>query len=123
MSRILVIDDEVVYLKTVQLALNAGGHEAIIAYGGEDGLRLLDLHYHHIQLILLDMMMPDYSGLEMLKKIQEQKKWVHIPILILSGLGMTPEIEEALLLGASGYLPKPFSRSKLLEHVDIALMV
>jgi two-component system sensor histidine kinase ChiS len=93
---ILIIDDEEPCRIACTLMLNSAGHKIIDANGGTDGLNKLDLHHTTIDIILLDLMMPDIHGLDVLADIRRNKKFDHIPIIIQSGTTDKSEINASL---------------------------
>ncbi|MBC7869426.1 MAG: response regulator, partial [Chitinophagaceae bacterium] len=76
------------------------------ANSGAEGLRLLG--EHPIDIVLLDIMMPQISGLEVLKIIRESTEYADLPVLLISGLAETDDITKGLRLGANDYITKPF---------------
>ncbi len=113
-KRILVVDDAEgirTYLKNL---LSLKGYDVLLA---EDGLRALEILRDGAepQVIVLDIMMPGMDGIELLGKIKEA--WPQIPVIMLSVVGKAATIVEAMSLGASDYLNKPFEE----EELDIAL--
>ncbi len=113
-KRILVVDDAEgirTYLKNL---LSLKGYDVLLA---EDGQRALEILRDGAepQVIVLDIMMPGMDGIELLGKIKEA--WPQIPVIMLSVVGKAATIVEAMSLGASDYLNKPFEE----EELDIAL--
>ena len=113
-KQILVVDDAEgirTYLKNL---LSLKGYDVLLA---EDGLRALEILRDGAepQVIVLDIMMPGMDGIELLGKIKEA--WPQIPVIMLSVVGKAATIVEAMSLGASDYLNKPFEE----EELDIAL--
>lgn len=102
---ILVVDDEESVRRYLATFLASEGYRVASAEGGEEAITLLKRGISP-SLVILDMMMPEMDGLETLRKIREIDK--DLPVVILSAMGQTRAIVQAMKLGASDYLTKPF---------------
>jgi len=103
--KILVVDDSLVERNFLNRHLSRQGHKVLLAENGGWGLAMYEQHAP--DLVLLDMVMPDCDGRETVRRMRElSDEWV--PILFLSGLGATEDIETALDSGGDDYLVKPF---------------
>lgn len=110
-SKILIADDSVFMRKVVVEALKSAGYSNFIE--AENGKQAIDLfHSAKPDLILLDVIMPEMDGLEVMKNIGSEAN-----IIIVSAIGQEGIIEEALGLGAKGFLVKPFDKDKLIFEV------
>ncbi|MDR2757691.1 MAG: response regulator transcription factor [Planctomycetaceae bacterium] len=118
-EQILVIEDEKDILSMVRLRLESRGFEVFTAESGE--LALQWMSEHKPDLILLDLMLPGISGLEVLKQIRTNQDIAKIPILIVSALGEESDVVVGLERGADDYLSKPFSMSILMARVNALL--
>lgn len=115
-SKILVIDDEEQIRRALKSILGARHYEVILASNGEEGLDLaID---HNPDLVILDLSMPDMSGLEVCREL---RTWHNGPILVLSVRSSDADKINALDLGADDYLTKPFSAGELLARVRALL--
>jgi two-component system, OmpR family, phosphate regulon response regulator PhoB len=119
MARILVIEDEQDLQQVLVYNLRLAGHTTISALRGSDGLDLAQ--NQHPDLILLDLMLPDLSGLEICKTLKASASTCDVPILMLTARG--EEIDRVLgfELGAEDYITKPFSVRELLLRVQAVL--
>lgn len=119
-ARILVVDDEPDTVGLLELTLRTAGFEINTARSGQEGLRLaLETKF---DLLLLDIMMPDLSGLDLIRSLQELKgASANSPIVILTARGRSEDREAGERLGAVGYLVKPASRGQLLDAITEAL--
>lgn len=111
--RILLIEDDVAIAKTIELALAAEKMILDLTILGEDGLEFIKMYRY--DLIILDLILPDVHGYEVLKEIRELQ--IDVPILILSGLNTSEEKIKGLGYGADDYLTKPFNRGELLARI------
>ena len=116
-SRILVVEDNLSCAVALELILKASGYAVLTASDGNEGLRLLSKHKKRIGLILLDLMMPDITGLEFLQEAKSQQILGNIPVIIQSA-GDYAILAQAMALGAHDYIRKPFEREELLEKVQ-----
>ncbi|MDO8569707.1 MAG: response regulator [bacterium] len=104
MKKILLIDDDEIFLKTVNDSLRAKDYEVITAKDGREGLQITKKE--RPDLILLDVLMPDIGGMEFLKIIKANKELNKIPVLIVSNFTGMNYVEEGIRLGAHGYIIK-----------------
>lgn len=114
---IMVVDDEILTLNNLKKALEKEGYEILLADSGERALELLEKFRPH--LILLDLVLPGISGLEVLKKIKETDR--EIIVIMMSAYEILEKAVEAMKLGAYDYLLKPFKLSELKTTVQRAL--
>ncbi len=103
-KKILFIEDESALQKTFSEVLTQEGYQTVSALDGEDGLRLA--RSEKPDLILLDLILPKVHGFEVLKVLKKDPKTKDIPILVLTNLESTSDVEKALELGATTYLVK-----------------
>lgn len=117
MSRrlILIVDDEPNLRDSVRSILEASGYRASSACCGEEGLKKAD--EEHPDLILLDVVMPDINGLEVLHRLRNNPKTESIPVVMLSVKGDTDFLFKAERLRATDYIIKPFDSQELLKLV------
>ncbi|MBY0501404.1 MAG: response regulator transcription factor [Alphaproteobacteria bacterium] len=112
--RVLLVEDDSSTAKTVELTLRAEGFVVDTTDLGEDGLEIGKLYDY--DLIILDLMLPDMDGYEVLRRLRA----AHIltPILILSGLSEISDKVKGLGFGADDYLTKPFNKNELTARVQ-----
>lgn len=104
MKTILLVEDEPTLQKTLTVALTQEGYEVKSALDGEIGLRLA--RETKPDLILLDLILPKMDGFEVLDELKKDDAVKNIPVIILTNLESTQDIEKALALGATNYLVK-----------------
>ncbi len=115
--RILVIEDEKKVASFIKRGLEEAGYSVDIAADGEEGLYLAEIDDY--DLIILDLILPRKSGLDVCKELREQR--ISIPILILSARDSVEDKVTGLDMGADDYLTKPFAFSELLARVRALL--
>jgi len=118
-TTILVIDDTLMIRRMTALLFQRQGFQVISAEGGRAALAILKNMV--VDVITLDLMMPEMSGLEFLKIIKSDPKLKDIPVIVISSVGVDATIEQAKKLGAFYALSKPFSSPQLMEAVTRAL--
>lgn len=109
---ILVADDEPHIGRIIKMKLEQGPFRVSLAYDGQEALDLINGE-EAIDLVLLDLMMPKLSGLDVLKQVREQERFNSLPCIILTAGGDAKHERDALALGATQFLTKPFSPKKL----------
>ncbi|MCC6363400.1 MAG: response regulator transcription factor [Bryobacterales bacterium] len=115
--RILVIEDEKRIADFLGRGLESAGYAVDVAHDGQTGLNLS--HNADYDLIILDLMLPDMDGLDVLEKVRNRK--VSPPVLILSARNAVDDRVKGLELGADDYLVKPFAFVELLARVRALL--
>ena len=113
-GRVLVIDDEAEIRESLETLLDLEGYEVDLAQNGGDGERRFEQRAY--DLVLLDLMMPDKSGMEVLRDIRERDR--HTPIFMITAYGTVEAAVQAVKLGANDYLAKPWDNEKLLIEID-----
>lgn len=111
--RILLIEDDQATAKNIEKALKSEGFICDTTDLGEDGLEIGKLYEY--DLIILDLLLPDIDGFDVLKRLRASQ--VQTPILVLSGLNDTNDKVRGFGFGADDYLTKPFSKAELLARV------
>jgi DNA-binding response OmpR family regulator len=119
-AKVLVVDDEPEVVRLLEVILNRAGYAVAKAYNGQECLSLLTRENPDV--ILLDIMMPGMSGLEVMGALRTIYKAVTMPpVIFLTAKGGMEAMIEGLQAGAYKYLVKPTSREKLMEIVKAAL--
>jgi CheY-like chemotaxis protein len=121
-KRIAVIDDDPDIVQIVKTTLKIKDYEVVTAPDGEDGLRLIQSTSP--DLVILDLMMPKVSGLEVCRRLREDPKTRSIPIIVISAIGEKsdkPEEFWRMGLGAEDFISKPFNPQHLLGRVESVL--
>ena len=108
----LVADDEPHIGRIIKMKLEQGPFRVTLAYDGREALQVLD-HESDIRLVVLDLMMPHLSGLDVLAAMRGDTRWRELPCIILTAAGQEQQHTRAVELGANDFLTKPFSPKKL----------
>ncbi len=111
---ILVCEDNVMTLRTIEFALKKAGYSVFKAENGDQGIKLLS--EEDIDLVITDINMPYTKGLELVRHINTQMK-PKIPVIVVSGITNKETREHALELGAEGYMTKPFDLNAMVALV------
>ncbi|WP_411821526.1 PP2C family protein-serine/threonine phosphatase [Leptospira sp. 'Mane'] len=114
-SKILVVDDNETNVEIITHILLKQNYEVAVAYDGEYAIELAEAL--DLDLILLDILLPGISGLDVAKKLLSQEKTKNIPILFLSALNETKDIVLGLETGAVDYVTKPFQEAEILARI------
>ncbi|OIP03658.1 MAG: DNA-binding response regulator [Armatimonadetes bacterium CG_4_10_14_3_um_filter_66_18] len=116
MARVLVVDDEERLAKTIAYNLRAEGHEVVVAHDGESALEVF--RTEHPDLVVLDLMLPRRSGVEVCRLVREESS---VPILMLTAKAGESDKVTGLELGADDYVTKPFGMRELMARVKALL--
>ena len=116
-KNILVVDDSY-YMRTIlkHMLEDAGYHVIDEAANGQDALKGVDTNREKLDLVTLDLILPDNSGLDVLKEIKA--KHPDLKVMVVSAVGQQTIVDQALAIGANAYVIKPFEESKVMEIVD-----
>ena len=112
--KILIIDDEKVIRNACHLILSERGHTVERKTDGAAGLKALQ--FKHYDVVLLDMMLPDMEGMEILKIIK--RKIPQTGVIVITGYSTVANALKAMKLGAADFLSKPFSEEELLASIE-----
>ncbi|MCD4779006.1 MAG: response regulator transcription factor [Candidatus Omnitrophica bacterium] len=116
---ILMVEDDAHISKLVKYNLEKAGFQCIVSTMGEDAFDILK--EYSIDLIILDIMLPEIDGFEVCKRIKQHKKWMNIPVLMLTAKGEEIDRIIGFELGADDYIVKPFSPRELVLRVKAVL--
>jgi DNA-binding NtrC family response regulator len=115
---ILIVDDEVMLLDSIQIGLQNRGYRVMTAYSAEQALEYLILNRAGLQidLVVTDYLMPGMNGMEFLTILR--KLYPHLPVLFMTAYAETKLVIEALRNRCAGFLEKPFSLQQLVEEIE-----
>ena len=118
--KILLVDDDMRNVFALSNVLEERGMEVLIAEHGRKALDILDKE-EQIDLVLMDIMMPEMDGYEATRKIREQKRFRTLPVIALTAKAMKEDREKCIEAGASDYLTKPIDLDRLLSMMRVWL--
>jgi CheY-like chemotaxis protein len=119
MSRVLVIDDETVVGTILRYAFDVDGHETVVAGSGSSGIQMA--RSERPDVIVLDLMMPDVTGYDVLEILREDEETKDLPIVVLTAVTMQRERDRCLSKGADAVMIKPFDPRDVAQAV-VALL-
>ncbi len=111
---LLIIEDDNAISDAIYDACTVRSFACEVTDNGSDGFDMIQLYDYSA--VILDLMLPDMSGIDILKKTRAMRK--DVPIIVLSGLSSTDDKVKCLSYGADDYLTKPFSKTELLARID-----
>ena len=118
-ARLLVVDDEEHNRDMLSRRLRRRGYEVAVACSGEDALGLLASESFDI--VILDLMMPEMDGFEVLRRVRAQTSKLELPVIMATACADSKEIVEALQLGANDYVTKPIEHAQLCARIESQL--
>lgn len=121
-AKLLIVEDDPNLLGGLRDILTLDNYQVLTAENGKQGLEILEREMETPpDLIVSDIMMPQMDGLEFLRKVRLEDKWVRIPFIFLTAKGEKTDIQQGKALGVDDYLVKPFDADDLLLAVDAKL--
>lgn len=111
-KKILAVDDEKLIVMAIRANLMLEGYEVVTAYDGKEALQKIE--EEKPDAVILDVMMPEKNGWDVLREIRANPETEFLPVIMLTALAQDRDIEEGTLLGADVYLTKPFEPTELI---------
>ncbi|MFQ5666556.1 MAG: PleD family two-component system response regulator [Candidatus Binatia bacterium] len=118
-GRILIVDDEPDVVTILTHMLGREGYECVSASGGEAALQAIQ--QQSVDVILLDVMMPEMDGLQVCERLQQDETWRQIPVILVTAKDDMETRAQGMALGVSEYLTKPINRRELFARVAAQL--
>lgn len=118
-SRILVVEDEADLAELVAFNLRQAGHTVVVA--GDGATALAEVQRNRPDLVLLDVMLPDITGLEVCRRLRRSESTVRLPVLMLTARGEEVDRVVGFEVGADDYVVKPFSPRELVLRIEAIL--
>lgn len=122
MSLIFIADDDPDVREMVEYKLVHAGHQVLSAANGQDALRLVPAARPDLDLLLLDVMMPGFSGFDVLTRLRRHEATRLLPIIMLTAKAQDTDVERGFTLGADDYVLKPFSPRELMNRIVAQLV-
>jgi two-component system cell cycle response regulator len=121
-GRVLVVDDSAVNRMVLTKALTADGHRSLTAENGMEALELLASDEESsVDVVLLDLEMPELDGYETLARIKGDERLRHLPVIVISSVDELDSVVRCIENGAADYLPKPFDAALLRARLNSSL--
>ncbi|MGC9542760.1 HAMP domain-containing protein [Streptomyces sp. UG1] len=114
--RVLIVDDDIRNVFALTHVLGRVGMPVLYAENGREGIEMLERN-PDVELVLMDIMMPEMDGYETISVIRRTPRWAHLPIVALTAKAMPADREKSIARGANGYVPKPVDVDQLLTVV------
>ena len=114
-KKILVVDDQIDLVKTLQFALELEQYKVLVSYNGEDALS--QARKEHPDLILLDIMLPKLDGYKVCRLLKFDEQYKHIPILMMTAKTQEKDKLMGKETGADEYITKPFDMDELMGKI------
>jgi DNA-binding NtrC family response regulator len=111
--RILVVDDDVIVIKSCRRILEAEGFEVTTVPSADEALEKIKIY--DFDLLVMDVKMPKHDGIFLMREIK--KNWPDIPIIVMSGYPTPETISDVLKLGAIQFIPKPFKPDEFMKSI------
>lgn len=118
-GRVLIVDDGEMNRKVLRAALEREGHATEQAANGREALALLG--DRQVDVVLLDLVMPEMDGYATLAAIKADEALRHLPVIVISGVDELDSVVRCIEMGAADYLPKPFNASLLRARINASL--
>jgi len=120
-ARILVVDDNPLNRRLLARALEEQGHEVATAADGRRALDTLRADQVPVDVVLLDILMPELDGYEVLAAIKNDDGLRHVPVIMISAVDELDSVVRCIEMGATDYLPKPFNAALLRARINASL--
>lgn len=119
--KILVVDDDKAVVRLMRGYLEQAGYEVVVAYDGKTALQTI--RYDHPDLVLLDLMLPDYDGWDITRQIRNDPKLAQLPLIMLTARVTDADKIVGLELGADDYVTKPYNPREVVARVRARLRI
>lgn len=119
-KKVLLADDDMRNIFALSVVLEEAGFAVVIASNGKEAIEKLEEH-RDIELILMDVMMPEMDGIEATRIIRKSNKWANLPIIAVTAKAMRGDREQCMEAGANDYISKPIDIDKLLSLIKVWL--
>ncbi len=119
---ILVVDDDVPFTTIIKRSLETEGYDVLYAHHANDAKKILNERSREIEVMLLDWSMPDFSGIDLLREIKQDKSFEDIQVIMQTIIGDSENIREGIEAGAFFYLVKPVKKALLSSTIKAAML-
>lgn len=116
---ILIVDDEAIARDVMEGHLVVEGYNLVLVSSGDQALQYLE--QNQVDLVLLDIMMPDMDGFEVCERIKTDARWRQIPVVLVTAFWNQEQMDRGIAAGGESFLPKPFDGNELRAQVRLLL--
>lgn len=116
--KILIVDDDISTRKLVQMILERAGFQAVVAESAVSALQTLEDQL--VDVILLDILMPEITGIELLKQLRDNPITSSVPVILCTSVSEQAYVQQAVAVGIDGYILKPINAKDLIEKIQQA---
>ncbi|KQZ13383.1 two-component system response regulator [Mesorhizobium sp. Root554] len=114
-TRVLIVEDEPHIVESLSFILQRADFEVDTALDGTEALRRLSRHIYSV--LILDIMLPGISGLDVLRAVRSDRALDRLPVIVLTAKGQAADRSAAEAFGATAFITKPFSNTEIVERV------
>jgi len=118
-SKVLLVDDDKQILSSLGVYLELENYEVETASNGEEALA--KVRGNKPEILVLDIMMPEMDGFQVLESMKMDKEFADIPVIMLTAKGQPVDVLKGFKMGASSYMTKPFNLNELVENIELIL--
>lgn len=115
---IFIVEDNIVNMKLIRDLLDYHNYSIIEAYNGREAMEKIEVHKEEIDLILMDLQLPEIDGLELIKTFKNDPTISHIPIIVISAHVMEADMHKAMEAGSCNYITKPINVEEFVRKID-----
>ena len=120
-AKVLVVEDDIHLLEGIRDILELDGYAVLTAENGSEGIDVLQKQPTPPDLIVSDIMMPRMDGIQFLKEVRKEDRWLSIPFIYLTAKGERADVHRGMRLGVDDYVIKPYDPSDLLVKIESRL--
>jgi two-component system, sensor histidine kinase and response regulator len=120
-AKVLVVEDDIHLLEGIRDILELDGYSVLTAENGNHGLEVLNNQTSPPDLIVSDIMMPKMDGIQFLKEVRKESRWLDIPFIFLTAKGEKSDYQKGMRLGVDDYVVKPYDPGDLLVKIQSRL--
>ena len=119
-KKVLIVDDDMRNVFALSSALEEKGMQVLAAKNGAEGLECVNKN-SSVDLVLMDIMMPEMDGYEAMQEIRKQERFSNLPVIALTAKAMQGDREKCIKAGANDYISKPVDKERLLSVIRVWL--
>ncbi len=117
--KVLLVDDDLQILRSLRVYLELENYCVETASDGREALE--KIYQNKPEILVLDIMMPEMDGFEVLEKIKSDEIFKDVPVIMLTAKGQDVDVVKGYEMGASSYMTKPFNLNELVENIELVL--